>query len=914
MWSIVRLLLCIALFAPAGASLAAEKWRGIINAVEYDPVSAVAEAQRDLQQAQASGDKAKQVQALRVLAFACEDVDAVEPYKPYIDASIALARELRDPEAVSAFLIAKGRLEWAAGRQDEALALLDEAAANALQFHLDTSLAWSYAAKAEVFSVAQRASEALVLASKAYKLFETSDDEYGMAAMYTIIVATSFVGGNTERNRAAALEYSERALVLLERGGYRHGAAILRQNLGVYYMADNNMAKARESFEKGLSLARALSDAITVAILNNRLALLAASEGRYTEVLQRIDQNTLRELRKMPSPAILNDGLLVLALAHAHLGHRKESLDALAEAKRRIPKNADAIEANYHKGAAPVLEQLGDAPGALQEMKYLRGAEQRTQAAANARHSDELRIRFDTQLKEKENALLRAEQKAEETKGLALAFAFATCVLLAAGIAYYLHKRLAAARVDAEYQKALAEAHEAANHAKSAFVANMSHELRSPLNAIIGFSRLVARAPELSSMIRADVGVIAKSGEHLYNLINQVLDLSKIEAGRMMINESDVDLFALAEELEDLFSLAARDKGLFLHVECAPDLPRTIHADAGKLRQVLINLLGNAFKFTQEGGVALRLGCAETAGGVRLSCAVTDTGPGIAADELGRLGKAFVQAQAGRDAREGTGLGLAISSSFVQLMGGELTMTSVLGKGTTAIFHIPFKPAVATDLPAAPAHPVRLAPGQPIRRVLAVDDLAEGRQLLTRLLTPLGFEVREAANGREALELWESWKPDLIFMDMRMPVMDGREATRRIRALARGADTAIIALTASSLESERQEILADGCDDFLPKPFQEDVLFDMLHRHLGVEFIYDDVVHAAPAEAPEAARFARLPLALLARLRAALAQLDSDAVSSAIEEIHQIDAGLAGHLASLADDFEFAQIEALLPA
>ena len=414
----------------------------------------------------------------------------------------------------------------------------------------------------------------------------------------------------------------------------------------------------------------------------------------------------------------------------------------------------------------------------------------------------------------------------------------------------------------------------AANRAKSQFLANMSHELRTPLNAILGFAQLLAREPEVPPTQREQIQIINRSGEHLLTLINDVLEMSKIEADRISLNETDLNLHRLLRLLEEMFRLKAQAKGLTLKFEYGVKVPRGIHADEGKLRQVLINLISNAIKFTQAGHIIVRIQVLLPTSNPSLShptltFAVEDSGFGIATNELETLFEPFVQTTTGRTSRQGTGLGLPISQKFVQLMGGNIRVVSTLGQGSTFSFDIPLKLAEAVEEMVQPvtANVVGLAPGQPTYRLLIVEDHRENRQLLTRLLSPLGFELQEAVNGKEALALLENWMPHLIWMDIRMPVMDGYEATQRIRAMelarqgiAIGAKpsplhpppsnpstlpprTIIIALTASAFEEARVDILASGCDDFVRKPFQEHVIFDKMAQYLGVKY-----VHASPQE------------------------------------------------------------------
>ncbi|HEY9887193.1 MAG TPA: ATP-binding protein, partial [Candidatus Obscuribacterales bacterium] len=394
---------------------------------------------------------------------------------------------------------------------------------------------------------------------------------------------------------------------------------------------------------------------------------------------------------------------------------------------------------------------------------------------------------------------------------------------------------------------------EAANQAKSDFLATMSHELRTPLNAILGFSELLYRNPTLGDH-QAELQQIRHSGEHLLDLINDVLDLAKIEAGYIHLHETSFNLDELLMDLEQMFRFKAEQKHLQLQVVRSPDLPHFIHTDQRKLRQVLINLLGNAIKFTEAGRVSLQVACQPTVAAAAptapcwLEFAVEDTGPGISAEEQKLLFQAFAQTQSGRDSQQGTGLGLRISDQFIQLMGGTMQVSSEVGHGARFSFTIPVQlaaPAAAIASPVA-RQAIALAPDQPQYRILVVDDRESNRHLLRQFLVDLGFAVKEAENGKMAIATWESWEPHLIFMDIRMPIMDGYQATRQIKAQIRGQATAIIALTASVFESERAFVLDGGYDDFIRKPFQQALIVEKLTQHLGVQFIYEDLAAPEP--------------------------------------------------------------------
>lgn len=404
-------------------------------------------------------------------------------------------------------------------------------------------------------------------------------------------------------------------------------------------------------------------------------------------------------------------------------------------------------------------------------------------------------------------------------------------------------------KAEAALQKSK-EVADAANKAKSEFLSKMSHELRTPLNAILGFTQVLARDSSLSQIQQGQIGIISRSGEHLLTLINDVLEMSKIEAGRITLNPTSFDLYHLLHSLEEMLKIKADSKDLQLSWHIDSNIPQYVKTDESKLRQVLINLLGNAIKFTSKGSVTLRVAAisakqkSPTDNEPRtITFEVEDTGYGIAPTELDSLFKAFVQTDAGRKSQEGTGLGLPISRQFVQLMGGDITVSSTLHRGTIFSFDIQISsPEMAEVQPRQSRRRViGLQPNQPSYRILVVDDKWESRLLLVDLLEPLGLEVREAVNGQEAIRIWETWKPHLIWMDMQMPVIDGYEATRQIKAKIQDEATPIVALTASAFEEERAIVLSSGCDDFVSKPFQEEVIFAKMAEHLGVQYIYEDL-------------------------------------------------------------------------
>ncbi|MCU7934189.1 MAG: response regulator [Candidatus Thiodiazotropha sp. (ex Dulcina madagascariensis)] len=479
---------------------------------------------------------------------------------------------------------------------------------------------------------------------------------------------------------------------------------------------------------------------------------------------------------------------------------------------------------------------------------------------------------------------------------------------------------ITALKIAEEALKKAKEEAETANQAKSTFLANMSHELRTPLNAILGFSEMLGRDNDATTEQKEKLAIINRSGEHLLNMINDVLDLSKIEAGLAELEPEAFDLPRMLEDIGRMFEVRAESALLRFDLRLDPALAQYIKTDSGKLRQILINLLGNAVKFTNEGSFSL---CARTkpAEGdpamVTLQLKVEDSGPGIAPEQLQRIFEPFVQAGRSPAASKGTGLGLAISKSFIELMGGEIGVESKPGHGALFQVELPVALAEAADvcgLEAARPAVLGLQPGQPAWRILTVEDDVDNRLLLSGLLREAGFEIREAVNGAQAVTLFEQWRPHFIWMDMRMPVMDGYQATARIRALPGGDKVKIIALTASALKDQRKSILESGCDDLIHKPFQAREIFDAMAAYLRVRYRYEEAVEEPASEPVEASAeaVASLPNELRKTLWNVASSLNNEEFNAALVPVRDHDPTLAGGLAKLAREFRFDRILELL--
>jgi signal transduction histidine kinase/DNA-binding NarL/FixJ family response regulator len=465
------------------------------------------------------------------------------------------------------------------------------------------------------------------------------------------------------------------------------------------------------------------------------------------------------------------------------------------------------------------------------------------------------------------------------------------------------------------------DAAEAASRAKSVFLANMSHELRTPLNAILGFGRNLARAQGLTEEQRKEVEIIRRSGDHLLEMINEILSLARIEAGRVELQRTPFDLPRTLDDIAQMTTTRAHARKLRFDLEREGTLPRAVRGDAGKIRQVLINLLANAVKFTDQGYVRLRartLGPGEDPERVLLQLEVEDSGCGIPAEQLDTIFDSFMQDRRDGDTAEGTGLGLTISRSLVDAMEGRIEVRSRPGEGSVFTVTVPLvleDERVLDHMADREDRAVSLKPGQAPKRILVVDDNADNKVLLSGMLKEAGFEVREAINGEDAVEDFRSWSPHLICMDMRMPVMDGYEATRAIRDLPGGEEVKILAVTASVFEEQRDEILGAGCDGLVRKPIREVELFEAIGRLLGVEYLFEDAAQdhtSGEAHALTGEMLSDLPAELRDELRRAALALDRSAIAGIVERIRERAPETARALAALVDDFLFGRIQELL--
>lgn len=499
------------------------------------------------------------------------------------------------------------------------------------------------------------------------------------------------------------------------------------------------------------------------------------------------------------------------------------------------------------------------------------------------------------------------------------------------GVAVHQAQLFSKIKQQTEELKIAKQSAESANAAKSEFLANMSHELRTPLNAILGFAQILKKDFSMSLEQRKHIEIINRSGEHLLDLINDVLELSKIEAGKTTLMEARFDLLMLLHNIKDMLHLKAESKGLLFELEISPTVPQYIIADERKLRQVLANLLGNAIKFTEKGRVQLCVSAEKKAGQepsielhnsmvnsdypelcsqfnfstvleglsknpkIQIQFKIKDTGVGISPEELCLLFEAFSQTEAGRQSGQGTGLGLPISRHFVQLMGGDIQVESIRDQGSIFTFEIQAKidtePTVSS--PHIQQQIIHLAPDQKPPRILIVDDDSDNRSLLVKILGKIGFDVQEACDGQEALALWQSWQPDLICLDMQLPILDGFATARQIRSQEQQNAIPILAITASVFEQDRQSISGAGCNDWISKPFKEEVLLEKIREHLGVEYLYQEpysncalpTMTTSSVSSTLTTQLAMLPPAFIQELHYAATQCSDDLVLKLIDQI-----------------------------
>ncbi len=461
------------------------------------------------------------------------------------------------------------------------------------------------------------------------------------------------------------------------------------------------------------------------------------------------------------------------------------------------------------------------------------------------------------------------------------------------------------------------EAAEGANRTKSAFLANMSHEIRTPMNAILGFNQLMLRDPSLKEEQKQTLHTIRRSGEHLLVLINDILEMSKIEAGQVGIYQENFDLHQFMQELDVMFRNKITEKSLTFSMEIEDKLPRYIVADKQKLRQIFYNLLSNATKFTKKGCIRIGIREEQQVGNQKLQLIgeVEDTGMGISAKDMEKLFQPFSQTESGFRTGGGTGLGLAISQDFARLMGGNITLVSQVGKGSC--FRVQVVVEVGQEEEQGEkidkGRVVALQPNIETCRILVVDDIQENRELLTQLLTSVGFATNSASNGEEAIMMVSSWSPQLIFMDVRMPIKDGYEATREIKKTIRGEQIPIIGVSASILSEDKEKALKSGMERFIRKPFREEEIFSAIAECLDINYVYQtDVIEQVPLPAQNVVTPISLSLEFIREMEAAIIKANFDDMLALIQDLETQAPEWAGNMREMVNGFQYDKLLELI--
>lgn len=470
----------------------------------------------------------------------------------------------------------------------------------------------------------------------------------------------------------------------------------------------------------------------------------------------------------------------------------------------------------------------------------------------------------------------------------------------------------------AEEDRIAREASDKASEAKSAFLANMSHEIRTPLNAIIGFTQILKRDRSLSESQREKIDTIIRSGEHLMHLINEILDLSSIESGALSLNEADFNICNLLEDVKRMFYIRTKEKKIELKLHCDRILLSNVVGDEAKLRQVLINLVGNAVKFTDIGHVEVKAYVEPGLSGEIIAIKIGDTGKGISQKDAERIFEPFWMAEEGRRAK-GTGLGLAISKKLVTAMGGKIEVKSQEGVGTEFKLSIPFKSCSRSidQKLENELENLRLKVGQGGKRILIADDNQDNRNLMRELLEDIGFETEEAIDGEQAVQLFERWKPHCILMDIAMPVMDGYEATKAIRSMTGGRNVKIVAVTASIFRKDIRKILESGMDGYLGKPFRVEDLMQIFRNILGVEYeehieVHNESTVCVKNNGVFEKKARNLPQEVLKAMNDLLDRGNMVEFRSYLDDVEKIDACLGKRIRELSKKYDYESIRKLI--
>ena len=442
-----------------------------------------------------------------------------------------------------------------------------------------------------------------------------------------------------------------------------------------------------------------------------------------------------------------------------------------------------------------------------------------------------------------------------------------------------------------------------ANKAKSIFLARMSHELRTPLNAILGFTNILKKSMNTSNQEKENLNIIKRSADHLLSIINEILELSKIEAGKMELSPKEFNFYELIKDIENLFATRYETKGLDFSIQISKNLPKYIKADVQRLRQILINLLGNSLKFTKKGEIKLVI--YETHN--KIFFELKDSGIGISKENLEKVFKPFVQVKQDSYTEQGTGLGLAITKELITLMGGNIYVKSEVNVGTQFYFSINYEKVEEKNFVQKNEEKeiIGVKNENFTKTILVVDDIKENRDLIVLLLNSYGFKTLQANSGLEALKLYDEEKIDLIFMDILMENLDGLETTKQIRSKENGKNIPIIALSANVYDEDKKEALKSGANDFLPKPVEEKDILLILEKYLKIELEYENEKNEDKIDMKNEIK--NLPKEFFEKLREMVLNMDNDGILHLLDE-YRVTVGLRNYINILLEEFKYQEL------